>query len=36
MRADLSFHAVPAIVLAIDLLFLSPPWTIEALPAFGE
>ncbi|KAJ9659191.1 hypothetical protein H2201_007455 [Coniosporium apollinis] len=35
MRADLSFHAVPAIVLAIDLLFLSPPWTIEALPALA-
>ncbi|KAF2212527.1 hypothetical protein CERZMDRAFT_97025 [Cercospora zeae-maydis SCOH1-5] len=33
--ADLSFHAVPAIALAVDLLFFSPPWTIAFLPALG-
>lgn len=32
---DMSFHAFPAIFLTIDLLFLSPPWTISALPAMG-
>ncbi|KAH8819138.1 FAR-17a/AIG1-like protein [Xylogone sp. PMI_703] len=26
---DLGFHAVPAIVLTLDLMFLSPPWTID-------
>ncbi|PLN75248.1 acetyl-CoA synthetase-like protein [Aspergillus taichungensis] len=35
MNADLSFHAVPAIVLLIDLLFLSPPWTVSIFPALG-
>ncbi|ATZ46433.1 hypothetical protein BCIN_01g10300 [Botrytis cinerea B05.10] len=33
--ADVGFHAMPAILLTIDLLFLSPPWTINALPAMG-
>ncbi|PKX89799.1 putative integral membrane protein [Aspergillus novofumigatus IBT 16806] len=33
--ADISFHAVPAIVLLIDLLLLSPPWTISIVPALG-
>ncbi|MCJ1234119.1 hypothetical protein MMC14_002077 [Varicellaria rhodocarpa] len=33
--ADFGFHAVPAIMLTIDLLFFSPPWTISALPAMG-
>lgn len=33
--ADVGFHAMPAILLAVDLLFLSPPWTITALPAMG-
>jgi len=33
--ADIGFHAVPSILLVIDLLFLSPPWTINALPAMG-
>lgn len=33
--ADFSFHAVPAIALAIDLLFFSPPYTVGVLPAFG-
>ncbi len=32
---DLGFHAVPSLLLVIDLLFLSPPWTITALPAIG-
>ncbi|PYH49912.1 putative integral membrane protein [Aspergillus saccharolyticus JOP 1030-1] len=32
---DISFHAVPSIILMIDLLFLSPPWTITILPALG-
>ena len=32
---DVSFHAMPAILLTIDLLFLSPPWTIRALPYNG-
>ena len=26
---DISFHAIPAIVLSIDYLLLSPPWTIS-------
>lgn len=33
--ADVGFHAMPAIMLMIDLLFFSPPWTIAALPAMG-
>jgi hypothetical protein len=33
--ADVGFHAVPSILLTIDLLLLSPPWTIHALPAMG-
>ncbi|EAU35348.1 conserved hypothetical protein [Aspergillus terreus NIH2624] len=33
--ADISFHAVPSIVLLIDLLLLSPPWTITVLPALA-
>lgn len=33
--ADISFHAMPSILLTVDLLFLSPPWTIRALPAMG-
>jgi hypothetical protein len=32
-HADLSFHAVPAISLVIDLLLFSPPYTIAFLPA---
>lgn len=31
----LGFHAMPAILLTLDLLLLSPPWTIAALPAMG-
>lgn len=26
---DFGFHAMPAIMLTLDLLFLSPPWTIK-------
>jgi FAR-17a/AIG1-like protein len=32
---DLSFHAFPSILLVVDLLFLSPPWTVTVLPATG-
>lgn len=35
LKADISFHAVPSIVLLIDLFLLSPPWTITILPALG-
>lgn len=34
-KPDLSFHATPSIVLLIDLLFFSPPWTITIVPALG-
>jgi FAR-17a/AIG1-like protein len=30
--ADVGFHAMPSIFLVVDLLFLSPPWTIEVAP----
>lgn len=33
--ADVGFHAMPSILLTVDLLFLSPPWTIHALPVMG-
>ncbi|CAG8950412.1 hypothetical protein HYFRA_00006905 [Hymenoscyphus fraxineus] len=33
--ADIGFHAMPSILLTVDLLLLSPPWTIRALPAMG-
>jgi hypothetical protein len=32
LYADVGFHAMPAILLTIDLLFFSPPWAISALP----
>ena len=35
LPADVSFHAVPSIVLTLDLLLLSPPWTISAPQAMG-
>ncbi|KAJ5440205.1 uncharacterized protein N7458_011203 [Penicillium daleae] len=35
LHADIGFHAVPSIVMLVDLLFLSPPWTISALPSLG-
>lgn len=35
LPADLSFHFVPTFMLLIDLLLLSPPWTISALPALA-
>jgi hypothetical protein len=31
----MNFHFVPAFVLTVDLLLLSPPWTVSFLPAFG-
>ncbi|KAL3417892.1 integral membrane protein [Phlyctema vagabunda] len=33
--ADVGFHAMPSVLLTIDLLFFSPPWTITAWPAMG-
>ncbi|KAJ5924280.1 hypothetical protein N7466_008467 [Penicillium verhagenii] len=35
LHADIGFHAIPALVMVVDLLFLSPPWTITALPSLG-
>ncbi|KAJ5584733.1 uncharacterized protein N7459_004533 [Penicillium hispanicum] len=35
LHADISFHAIPSIVMMIDLLFLSPPWTITIFPSLG-
>lgn len=35
MVPDISFHLVPTIALLVDLLFLSPPWTINVVPALG-
>ncbi|OTB03105.1 hypothetical protein M426DRAFT_74237 [Hypoxylon sp. CI-4A] len=32
---DFGFHAAPAIFLAVDLLFLSPPWTIHGYAALA-
>ena len=34
LHTDLSFHAAPALLLAFDVLFMSPPWTISVLPSF--
>lgn len=31
----MGFHAVPSVLLVVDLLFLSPPWTITVVPAMG-
>lgn len=35
LHADLGFHALPSIALVIDLLFFSPPYAVDFLPAFG-
>lgn len=35
LPADLSFHLAPAAFLLLDILLLSPPWTITALPSLG-
>ncbi|KAI5862730.1 FAR-17a/AIG1-like protein [Durotheca rogersii] len=32
---DFGFHAAPALFLAVDLLLLSPPWTIRGYPALA-
>ncbi|KAE8381128.1 hypothetical protein BDV26DRAFT_279071 [Aspergillus bertholletiae] len=32
---NISFHAIPSIVLLIDLFLLSPPWTISIVPALS-
>ncbi|KAE8552613.1 hypothetical protein TMatcc_008016 [Talaromyces marneffei ATCC 18224] len=34
-HVDLGFHLVPSVVMLVDLLFLSPPWTITALPSMA-
>ncbi|MCJ1310204.1 hypothetical protein MMC25_003866 [Agyrium rufum] len=31
---DIGFHAIPALALTLDLLFFSPPWTIDLSAAF--
>ncbi|RDW64208.1 hypothetical protein BP5796_10710 [Coleophoma crateriformis] len=33
--ADIGFHAMPSILLTLDLLFFSPPWTLGHVPAMG-
>jgi FAR-17a/AIG1-like protein len=30
-----SFHVVPSVVMLVDLLLLSPPWTITVVPALA-
>lgn len=35
LETDISFHLIPTVMLLIDLLFLSPPWTISIVPALG-
>jgi hypothetical protein len=35
LYADVGFHAMPAILLTLDLLLCSPPWTIRVLPTMG-
>lgn len=33
MESDLGFHLFPTLFMVVDLLMLSPPWTITAIPA---
>ena len=33
--ADLGFHLVPTVVMIVDILFFSPPWTITVFPSLG-
>lgn len=33
VSADVSFHLAPSVLLLVDILLLSPPWTITAVPA---
>ncbi|KAF6232369.1 hypothetical protein HO173_009474 [Letharia columbiana] len=35
LLADLSFHAIPSILLTVDLLLFSPPWTVSTTQAFA-
>ena len=35
VSADLSFHLAPSVLLLVDILLLSPPWTISIMPAVG-
>ena len=32
---DVNFHLIPSAVLAVDLLFFSPPWVLGTVPAVG-
>jgi hypothetical protein len=32
---DVGFHMIPSALLVLDILFLSPPWTITPIPAIG-
>ena len=32
---DVSFHLIPSVALAADLLLFSPPWTMGTVPAVG-
>ncbi|KAF3912065.1 hypothetical protein ABW21_db0202360 [Orbilia brochopaga] len=32
---DVAFHLAPPVLMFLDLMLLSPPWTIKALPAFA-
>ncbi|KAI9809699.1 MAG: hypothetical protein M1825_000131 [Sarcosagium campestre] len=34
-KKDIGFHAIPSALLVLDLLLLSPPWTIKFLPSLG-
>jgi hypothetical protein len=34
-RTDVGFHMIPSLLLVLDILFLSPPWTITPIPAIG-
>jgi len=33
--ADFGFHVVPSAAVVVDILFFSPPWTINVLPSIG-
>jgi hypothetical protein len=35
MTIDLGFHLFPTLFMMADLLLLSPPWTITAVPAMA-
>jgi hypothetical protein len=35
ISTDVGFHMIPSALLVLDILFLSPPWTITPIPAIG-